>query len=220
MSDILEEAKKEVDRWYGPGNYETPRNIVQRLIAEVERLRHEALPHPKILADRYQFLKEAVNSQYCKSGKQIDWSNDDVVWAVQKIDSLTKERDEYRKTIELAEEGLLGTDVQLAAKIKDLTVKLASAKADNEQLEKDWARCSEGWSKSQLDLKCLEESTVDKKAWDQLKAEKARLKERVGKPTLDVKSIQCDRCGETLVNIPKLRMYHTCNDPAQGSEKI
>ena len=55
---------------------------------------------------------------------------------------------------------------------------------------------------------------------EKLEAEKAKLQERVGKPTLDVKSIQCDRCGETLVNIPKLQMYRICNDPAQGSGKI
>ena len=40
-SDRLEEAKKEVDRWYGPGNYEMPGNIVQWLIAEVENLRKQ-----------------------------------------------------------------------------------------------------------------------------------------------------------------------------------
>lgn len=55
----------------------------------------------------------------------------------------------------------------------------AEFKEQNESVEHDWAHCAEGWSKCELDLKCLEESTVDKKAWDQLKdklaaSEKAR----------------------------------------------
>ena len=85
--DRLEEAKKEVERWYGPGNYEMPGDIVQWLIQEVERLRGE--------------LK--ISNKENELGNKVFYPGMSKVMADQKkqIDSLTKEVEQLRasKTI-------------------------------------------------------------------------------------------------------------------------
>jgi len=78
MSDLLEEAKKEVDRWYGPGNYEMPGDIVQRLIAEVERLRSDL-----VICDEVDDEDQVIFNHYEK--------------LIAEVESLTEAKDELKR---------------------------------------------------------------------------------------------------------------------------
>ena len=96
-----------------------------------------------------------------------------------------------------------GKDKHALEEIKDLTAKLTNAERGKNKLQD---LCTSHANKLRIFI-----------------GEIAKFKERVAElenPSIEVKSIQCDRCGEILVNIPKLQLRHQCNDPAQGSGKL
>lgn len=131
------------------GEYHEDVNKLKKQIERLQARLRDCEPH---------YIQRMVNSNYCKIGKHIDWYNEDVVWAVQKIESLTKELSELEqkwedtrtplKTFQLlnkleAENAELKNDLRQRteyalkreSKSKDLTQKLADAEGERDKLK-------------------------------------------------------------------------------------
>ncbi|HDZ26681.1 hypothetical protein LCGC14_0650240 [marine sediment metagenome] len=198
MNDRLEEIKKRYIR-------ETMDHDTAWLIAEVERLRCKVVGH-----------------EVCQK-----WSNKEIESLQSQLAQMETERNNLRSVDLSQREALQELENKLAAVGEELAAsrvvmdnqQTAIEKCDNKLAE------AEEFIESQSKDICgyLNKIAMVEKKWDGAEKENAKLEEQVEElenPSIEVKSIQCDRCGEILVNIPKLQLRHQCNDPAQGSGRL